>query len=84
MMTGAWAISPSCGLGNRATLCRTSGSPQIWPGTRAVFPSGQRPASGVGGQSSGCRVDGPLNLPRDQLWIVPCRGCPKQQVAGQG
>jgi hypothetical protein len=34
------------------------------------FSSSHWPAPGVGRRSCGCRVDGPLNLQRDRLWVI--------------
>jgi hypothetical protein len=71
----------ACGLGDRAILCCPPGSPRSWPVCRNEFSSGRWPASGVVRHDCGCRVDGPLNLQRDRLWVVPCRGLP--QTAGR-
>jgi hypothetical protein len=72
MRIGAWAISPSCGLRDRATLCGPRGSLRSWSVCRNEFSFGYWPASDVGRHYCGCRVDVPLNLPRDRLWIIPC------------
>jgi hypothetical protein len=72
MRTGAWAISPSCGLGDSTTLCRPHGSPRNWPVCCSEISSSQWPASGDGGRNCGCHVDGPLSLPLDRLWVIPC------------
>jgi hypothetical protein len=72
MRTKAWAISHSCGLGDRATFCHPRGNLQSWLICHAEFSSCHWPASGVGGHNGGCHVDGPLRLPHDRLWVVPC------------
>jgi hypothetical protein len=53
------------------------------PVCRSEFSSGHWPASGVSWHVYECPVGGPLNVLRDRLWVVPCRGggCRKQQVA---
>jgi hypothetical protein len=80
---GAWEISPVRRLGDRATFCRLRGSPCRWPICHNELSSGHWPASGAGGHTSVCHVHGPLNLPCDWLWVIPCRRCPRQQVAMQ-
>jgi hypothetical protein len=65
-------------VGDRGTFCHPRGSPRSLPVCRNEFSSGHWPASGVGRHNCECRVDGSLNLSRDQLWVFPCRGCPKE------
>jgi hypothetical protein len=67
MRIGTWAISSSCRLGDRATLCHPRGSLCSWPVRHNEFLSGHWPALGVGRHNCGCHVDGPLNLPRTGL-----------------
>jgi hypothetical protein len=74
---GAWAISPSCGMGDRATLCRPPGNLGSWLIYRNEFLSGHWPASGVGGHNFGYHVCGSFNFPHDQLSVVPCLGVPE-------
>jgi hypothetical protein len=57
---------------------RPGGSPSTWPVYRSKFSSGRWPALGVG-----CRTDDPLNVPRDRLWVVPCRWGGVPQTAGR-
>jgi hypothetical protein len=73
MRIRAWAISPPRGFGDKATLCRPRGSPCSWPVCRNNFSSGHWPASGASGHNCGSCVEGPLNLPHDRLWVIPCR-----------
>jgi hypothetical protein len=75
---GAWEISPSCGSNDRGTIFRPPGSPHSWPVYRNEFSSYHWAASGVGEHNCGCRVEGPLNLLRDRVWVVPCRGLPQR------
>jgi hypothetical protein len=70
MRIGAWAISPSCGLDHKATLCSPHGSPRSWPVCRNKFSSSQWPASRVGRHNCGCCVDDPLNLPHCQTSCI--------------
>jgi hypothetical protein len=79
--TEALAISLSCRLGDRATLCRLFGNLQSWLVYRIEFSSGRCPPSDVGGYNCGCRVHGPLSLPHNRLWVFPCLGVP--QIAGR-
>jgi hypothetical protein len=80
MTIGASVISLPCGLGNTATLCHPHGSPSSWPVCCNKFPSSQWPALGAGWHNCGCHVDGPLNFPHDQLWVIPWKWVP--QTAG--
>jgi hypothetical protein len=57
-----WAISFSCGLGDRAHLARISY--RLLASFRCC----------VGGHSRGRRVGGLLILPHDRLWVVPSLG----------
>jgi hypothetical protein len=75
-----WVTFLSSGWADRATLRRPRGNPRSWPVCHNEFSSGHWPASGVDGHNCKCRVDDPLNLPRDRLWAVPCQGVP--QTAG--
>jgi hypothetical protein len=67
-----WAISPSCGLGDRATLCRPRGNLRNWLVYCTEFSSGHWRASDVGGHNGGCHVNSPKNLLHDRLWVIPC------------
>jgi hypothetical protein len=77
----ALAISPSCGLGNRATVCCPLGNLQNWLVYHTEFSSGRWPASGVGGHTGVCHVDGPLSLLHNRLWVFPCLRVPR--IAGR-
>jgi hypothetical protein len=64
----------SCGLGDRATLCRPLGNRRSWLVDVTEFSSGRLPTSGFVGHNCGCRIAGPPTLPRNRLWDVPCLG----------
>jgi hypothetical protein len=76
-----WALPWGWSLGDRATLCRPYGNPHSWPICCNMFSSDHWPASSVGGHNCGCHVDGPLNLPHDQLQVIHCLGVP--QIIGR-
>jgi hypothetical protein len=69
-----WVTFRSCGWADRTTRRCPRGSPRNWPLCRNEFLPGHWAALDVGGRNCGCRVDGPLNLTCDRLWVVPCRG----------
>jgi hypothetical protein len=69
-----WALPWGWSLGDRATLCRPYGNPCSCPICYNMFSSDHWPASTVVGHKCGCHVDGPLNLPHDQLRVIPCLG----------
>jgi hypothetical protein len=77
------AIFLSCGLDDRATVCRPLGSRWSWLVYSTEFSSGRWPASGFVGHNCGCRIAGPPTLPRNRLWVFLVWGHSKQQVAGQ-
>jgi hypothetical protein len=67
----AWVTLLSCNWADRAAGRRLRSRPGSWPICLNEFSSGHCPASGIGGHNCGCRVDGPLNLPHNRLWVVP-------------
>jgi hypothetical protein len=73
------AISLSCGLGDRATLCRPLGNRRSWLVYRTKFSSGRMPTSGFIGHNCGCHIAGPPTLPRNRLWVFPCLGALHQE-----
>jgi hypothetical protein len=76
-----WVNFLSCVWADRATRRRHVGRMRSWPVSRNKFLSGHWPALGDGRNKCACRVDSPLNLPRDWMWVVPCRAVP--QTAGR-
>jgi hypothetical protein len=76
------AISLSCGLDDRATLCRLLGNLLSWLLYRIEFSSGRWPASDVGGYNCGCRVDGPLSLPHNRLGLSLSGATPNSRSQG--
>jgi hypothetical protein len=77
-----WAITPSCGLGDRAQHIPPRGTPRSWLICHTVSLSDHWPSSGVCRHRFGCRVGGLLIRPHDRLLVVPCLGVP--QIAGRG